>query len=151
MVKSGDIFSIGTAKGTAYFQFVKKVGMMGALIRVFSATYQTPPSDWNALVGQNTNFWVFFPVAAASKKGVVQKVANCEVPESARSTPIFRAGIPDPDTGKVDTWWLWDGEREWPVGTITEEQRRLPIRASWNDTLLVQRIEEGWLPEKDSR
>ncbi|WP_416050108.1 hypothetical protein [Cupriavidus basilensis] len=103
------------------------------------------------MVGQDTNFWVFFPVAAASKKGAIQKVAHCEVPEFARRTPIFRAGIPDPGTGMVDAWWLWGGEREWPVGTITEEQRRLPIRASWNDTLLVQRIDEGWLPEKDSR
>lgn len=151
MIKSGDIFSIKTASGDAYFQFVKKTSPMGSLIRVLPGTYPDQPPEWCTLVGRDTNFWIFFPVAAALKQGIVQKVAHCAIPEHARTLPLFRAGVVDPSTGKVETWWLWDGEKEWKVGTITEEQRRLPIRGSWNDTLLIKRIEEGWLPEKDPR
>ncbi len=64
--------------------------------------------------------------------------------------PTFRTGVINPKTGKVDVWWLWDGNREWKIGAISEEQRKFPIRGSWNDTLFIERIEEGWLPEKDS-
>jgi hypothetical protein len=55
----------------------------------------------------------------------------------------------DPSTGKVKVWWLWDGEREWQVGELTEEQRGLSFREVWNDTLLIERIESGWTPETD--
>jgi hypothetical protein len=151
MVKAGDVFAIKTANGNAYFQFVKKVAPMGSLIRVLPGIYPDRSPEWSELVAHETNFWIFFPVAAALKQGIVQKVAHCMIPDFARKTPIFRAGVVDPSTGKVETWWLWDGEREWKVGSITEEQRRLPIRGSLNDTMLVKRIEEGWLPEKDPR
>ncbi|KAB0641126.1 hypothetical protein F7R21_16180 [Burkholderia latens] len=56
-----------------------------------------------------------------------------------------------PPTGKVENRWLWDGENEWMVGQITAGQRKLPIREAWNDTMLINRIEEGWLPEKNPR
>ena len=150
-MKAGDIFSIKTGKGDAFFQFVRTVAPMGPLIRILPGTYPDEQPDLDALVARDTNFWIFFPVSAASKKGIVQKVAHCAIPEHARKMPVFRAGVVDPATSKVETWWLWDGEKEWKVGAITEEQRRLPIRGAWNDTLLVSRIEEGWLPEKDRR
>ncbi|WP_456280886.1 hypothetical protein M1D55_01370 [Cupriavidus sp. JZ107] len=124
---------------------------MGTLIRVLPGIYHAEPSDLPALVGQATNFWIFFPVAAALKQKIVQKVMNTPVPEHSRQTPVFRAGVVDPSTGKVGTWWLWDGEREWKIGGLTDEQRKLPIRGAWNDTMLVERIEAGWLPEKDDR
>lgn len=151
MIKVGDVFSINTSKGLAYFQFVKQNKLMGSLIRVLPGIHGEEPSCWEDFVGQSTNFWIFFPVSAALKKGIIRKVANYNVPDHAKEFPLFRAGVRHPETGKVETWWLWDGEKEWPVGDITEDERKLPIRASWNDTMLVQRIEEGWLPENDPR
>ena len=150
MIKNGDVFAIETNNGKAYFQFVKKIPPMGSLIRVLPGTYNEEP-DLNVLVEEKTNFWIFFPVSAAQKKGVIQKAKGCTIPAHSKDTPTFRAGVVDPSTGRVDIWWFWNGEKEWKVGGITEEQRMLPIRGSWNDTLLVQRIEEGWLPEKDKR
>ncbi|SDO24230.1 hypothetical protein VRC24_00685 [Pseudomonas poae] len=149
-MKVGDVFAIETTNGKAYFQFVKKIPPMGSLIRVLPGTYKTEPNV-NALVEEKTNFWIFFPVSAALKQGLIQKAKSCNVPGHSKETPTFRAGVVDPSTGRVDTWWFWNGDKEWKVGEITEEQRKLPIRGSWNDTLLVQRIEEGWLPEKDRR
>lgn len=151
MIKTGDVFSIKTGKGLAYFQYVKKVAPMGTLIRVLPGTYAAEQPDLPALVSQVTNFWVFFPVAAALKQGIVQNVTNNPVPEHSQRTPTFRTGVVDPSTGKVGTWWLWDGEREWKAGSLSGEQRKLPIRGAWNDVLLVERIEAGWLPENDAR
>jgi hypothetical protein len=145
-----DVESEATAKGDGYFQYVEKILPMGSLIRVFPLGMASENGgDWDALVEQETNFWTFFPVASALKQQLIRKVAHCAVPEHARKTPLFRAGIPDGDTRKVSSWWLWDGEKEWLVGSITKEKRRLPIRSSWNDTLLIERLEQGRLPEKD--
>ncbi|MFB3304750.1 hypothetical protein [Pseudomonas sp. AMR01] len=150
MIRVGDVFVIATTNGKAYLQFVKKIPPMGSLIRVLPGTYNELP-DLDALVGEKTNFWIFFPVSAALKQGIIQKAKGGAIPEHSQKTPTFRAGVVDPSTGRVDTWWFWNGEREWKVGEITPEQRSYPIRGTWNDTLLVQRIEEGWLPEKDKR
>lgn len=37
------------------------------------------------------------------------------------------------------------------MGEATEDHRKLPIRVAWNNTLLVENIMDGWLPEKDPR
>jgi hypothetical protein len=151
MTKAGDIFEIRTSRGIAYFQFVKKLPLMGSLIRILPGVYDSAPPNWLNLVNRETNFWIFLPVSAAIKRGIVKRIHHFEVPDHARQTPVFRSGVVDPQTGKVRIWWLWDGEKEWRVDTVTEEQRRLPILASWNDTLLVERIEQDGRPEKDLR
>ena len=149
--KSGDLYVIQSANGSAYLQFVKTLSRMGQMIRVFPGIYPNEPPDLTALVSCETNFWIFFPVNVAQKRGIIRKVANFDLPEHARQSPIFRAGVRNPATKKVESWWLWDGKTEWEVGALTQEQRKLPIRGTWNDTLLIQRIEEGWLPENDPR
>ena len=107
--------------------------------------------DIETLIECDTNFWIFFPVSAALKKNVIMRVGNYYIPKHSRQPPVFRTGVVDPGTRKVETWWFWSGEKEWKVGQITEAQRKMPIRGTWNDTLLIQRINEGWLPENDRR
>ena len=72
-----------------------------------------------------------------------------DIAEIKTGKGLVRGGVIDPSTRKVKVWWLWDGEKEWRVGEITAEQRGLPIRGVWNDTLLIERIESGWTPETD--
>jgi len=150
MIKIGDVYSIRVASGCAYFQYTKKISPMGALIRVLPGAYMDTP-DIETLIECDTNFWIFFPVSAALKKNVIMRVGNYYIPEHSRQPPVFRTGVVDPGTGKVETWWFWNGEKEWKIGQITEAQKKMPIRGAWNDTLLIQRINEGWLPENDRR
>ncbi|WP_028232513.1 hypothetical protein [Paraburkholderia mimosarum] len=151
MIRSGDVFGIRTSGGEAYFQYVKKVAPMGSLIRVLPGVFADAPADLESLVAIETNFRIFFPAGAAFSRGIVRKVGRFAIPDHSKNIPVFRAGVVDPAVGKVVDWWLWDGETEWRVGSITDEQRKLPIRGSWNDTMLKKRIEEGWLPEHDPR
>ena len=55
------------------------------------------------------------------------------------------------DKGEHMDWWIWDGERQSRIEKLTPEQRKLPIRSIWNDTLLVRRFENEWTPETDFR
>ena len=151
MIRPGDVFSIATAKGEAYFQYVLKNDTMGQAIRVLPGLHPEVQPDMKSLVCQETNFWVFFPVTAALRQRIIKRAGNYELPAHAQQMPFFRSGVVDPQTRRVQNWWLWDGEKSWMVGAITEEQRKLPIKAIWNDTLLIERIESGWLPEHDVR
>jgi hypothetical protein len=80
----------------------------------------------------------------------VRVVGRVAVPSELEPFPIFRSGMVDPPTRKVAVWWLWDGTKEWRIGSLEPAQRALPIRGVWNDTALRQRIESGWTPETDA-
>ena len=145
------MIEIPTARGLAYAQYALKKEQWGALLRVLPGFHQTRPEDFSAIVGRKERFVTFFPLQAAVSRNIFEVVARLEVPEAARTFPLFRAAGFIDRAGLVHDWWLWDGEREWQVGRLTDELRRLPIRGVWNDTLLIERIEEEWAPETDSR
>ncbi|WP_129551418.1 hypothetical protein [Komagataeibacter xylinus] len=69
--------------------------------------------------------------------------------EKGREMPVFRYGIPDFSTRNVPLWCFWDGEKEWPVENITNEQRKLPMKIIVNGIALIDKIENGWPPEND--
>jgi hypothetical protein len=153
-VRIGNIVEIQTSKGLAYAQYSHKHDKppkYGALLRVFDQIFQEQPADLEGLTRLPIQFSIFFPLQTAVNQNIVKIVGNITVPENLRSFPLFRSGTPDRETKKVATWWLWDGEREWRVGELTPEQRKLPIEGVWNDTMLIRRIESGWRPENDSR
>ena len=147
--KIGDVFEIPTAKGFSYAQYTHENALMGALIRVFDQLYPAKAENLERIVEGPVRFSTFFPLKAAIQQDIYKIVANYDVSKSNRAFPIFRTGMVDPKTKKVLVWWLWDGEKEWKIGELTPEQRKLPIRGVWNVAMLEQRIEEGWRPETD--
>lgn len=150
-VRIGDVLEIRTPRGLAYAQYTHQNAKFGGLIRVLPGFYQERPVDLGPLVGGPSAFVVFYPVRAAVSQGVVSVVENRPVPEHAHDFPLFRSGTPDPITKKVGTWWFWDGEESWPVGTLTDEQRKMPIRMIVNHTGLVDLIAAEWKPQDDRR
>jgi hypothetical protein len=148
-IQIGDTIEIPTSKGLAYAQYSHNHPRYGALLRILPGTFATRPDELERLVCQPEVFVTFFPLQAALNKGIFEVVSNFSVPESAKNLPLFRTGVIDPKTGRVKVWWLWDGQREWRVGDISREQRKLPFREIWNDTLLIERIESGWTPYTD--
>jgi hypothetical protein len=147
----GDIVEIATSKGLAYALYSHEHATsprMGSLLRVLPGFHQTRPVGFSALVRQNEQFSIFFPLRAALKQDIVQIVGHEELPEWAVPFPVFRNGLPDRD-GKIHDWWLWDGEKEWRVGKLQPEMHSFPDMGIANDTRLIEMIEEGYRPEDD--
>jgi len=142
----GDVIEIPTPSGLAYFQFTHKHQMYGALIRILPGLFKVRPTDFSEVVRHKEKFVTFFPLGAACNRKIVHIVANEDVPAWALPFPLFRSGTRGAD-GTVKVWWLWDGNREWKIGSLKTEQQSLPIRGVWNDTLLIERIVSGWKPE----
>jgi hypothetical protein len=148
-VKLGDIIEIRTPGGVAYAQYINRHRMYGALLRVFSTLHKARPAKVQLILNDDVQFVCFFPLQAAVNQDIVTPVGNAPVPPDAAAMPVFRNGVMDPDTGKVAVWWFWDGENEWKVGALTDEQKKMPILGCWNDTFLIERIVSGWRPEND--
>lgn len=148
-IKLGDIFEIKTRKGLAYAQYVLWNSEMGALIRVLPGFHEARPMSFSEVTGHVERFVTFFPLQAAIDQEIFEVVANEPVPEHSRKLPLFRARGHIDREGFVHDWRLWDGEKSTRIGRLAPEQRKLPIKEIWNDTLLIERIEEEWTPEKE--
>ena len=142
----GDVFEIRTPRGLAYAQYINEHSApprYGSLIRILSGFYDERPETFDILVQQPHVFMVFFPLNVAIRQNVVQRVASAPVPRDLREFPVFRCGVTNQVTRRIHDWWLWDGKKEWRVGTLTPEQRSFPIRQIVNDTMLIIMIEHG--------
>src|SRR5262249_10926595 len=142
-VKIGDVLELQTGSGLAYAQCTHLHAEHGHLIRVLPGLFPKRPKGLRELVGQPARFCTFFALQAAVNQKVVEVVGHEAVPSEAQTFPLFRNGVPNKTTKKVDTWWLWDGERQWLAGALTDEQRRLPILGIVDETRLIEQIVSG--------
>ena len=124
--------------------------MWGQLICIFDDVFNERPGSFDEIAGGSTRFKVFFPLEAAVQMGIFEVADNAPIAEQNQPFPLFRDGCAD-ENGRVLVWYLWDGVREWRIGALSPEQRRLPIRSLWTDLMLISRIESGWTPETDYR
>lgn len=144
--RPGAVIEIATAAGLAYAQHVLTHETNGELLRVLPGIYNDRPTDMAELVAQDESFWCFYPLHAAIREGLVRVAGEAEVPREKRN-PTFRYGIPHPDTGQVETWWIIEGENRRPVDELTAEEQALPRKPGiWNHEALLAGIVEGWSP-----
>lgn len=148
-IQPGDVFEIKTKKRLAYAQYVLRDSEMGVLIRVLPGFHEMRPINFAEVVAQPERFAIFFPLRAAIDQGIFEIVAHEKIPEASQKLPVFRARGHVDREGFVHDWRLLDGEKSVRVGKLSAEQRKLPIKELWNDTLLIERIEEEWSPEKE--
>ena len=149
--KIGDIFEIKTREGLAYAQYTQESESDGALIRVFEGLHEKVPTDLKKIANGFVAFATFFPVQAAIKQGLVRRVGHAEIAPTNKEMPVFRWGIPHPLSKKVEQWYLWDGTDHHKIDSLSEDQRKMPIREIMLMEGLTTAIEEGWKPEKDRR
>lgn len=143
IIEIGDVFEISTKKGKAYIQYVKapKDNNEVEKIKVCYSLYDLRPDDINKILNEDF-FYLSFILKAAYKKGLVEKIGNYNLPENFEYPRYFRTE----HMFKEDSWQIIDShtyKRE-SVDTLTEEHRKLSPWGTWNDTLLIERLEEGW-------
>ena len=142
----GDVIEIPTPQGLAYAHYTHKHDEpphYGALLRVLPGLYSERPADFSALVAHEPIFSVFFPVGAACNRKLVSVVASEPITEQSQQFPTFRSAF-----SNTGPWFLWDGQREWKVSSLSEAQlKSYPPLNVINDTLLIERIIQGWRHE----
>lgn len=145
-IKIGDVIEIPVKGGFAYAQYTHRHDKYGSLLLVLPTIHKEQATDFSFLENEQESYYTFFPLGPAVNQGLFKVVTNQLIPAYAEQFPLFKTGTPNGE-GHIEVWWLWNGSKEWKVGNLTEDQKKLSLRGIWNDTLLVQRIESGWHPE----
>ncbi|MDR0515655.1 MAG: hypothetical protein LBH25_01260 [Fibromonadaceae bacterium] len=145
----GLIFQLKTSKGPAYGLCTHEDTEYCQLVYLYPIGTQL-----SKLKDATTQFCCFFPLRIALRqkimKEIIKEVGRIEIPTQLKDFPLFRVRmIPSNGPGKFHHWGFWDGQKAWFVGEINDEQRKMPIRGIWNDTLIIERLEEGYIAEND--
>lgn len=146
-VKLGDIFEIETSKGNAYLHLIHKDNETGELVRVLKGLYRERPISFDDIVRFPESFMVCFPLSAANRKKRVRHVGNSltttfEKPKYMRTEHNVRGEFLGWHIIDTNTW-----ERQL-IRELTPEQKLLSPWGTWNDTLLIENLENGWSLDK---
>lgn len=144
--KRGDIFAVNTPRGWLSFQYVLKQAELGHLIRVLPGFFDDQEAVPDSVVEREELFFVFFPLQAALNRGLVHFAFSAQIPLWAQNLPKMRRPGVIAENGKVENWIISDGQSEYVVRGLTEEHARLSPAEIWNDTILIERVCEGWVP-----
>ena len=148
-IQIGDLFEISTPKGYAYFQYVyQKDADSVEMIKVLPGLFAVRPnfSELDILVSGKELFFIFFPVGAALRKKLISKVDHFSTYEF--SPPKYmRSGYFIKDKF---SWKLVDIEtlKRTPIEVLTPEIINLSPFECWNDTMLIEKLTEGWTLEQ---
>jgi hypothetical protein len=144
--KPGDLLEIETPKGLAYVQYVGQHPEYGDVIRVLPGFHEHRDSDFNGFI-EKPGYLAFYSARASVAQGLSRIVGSyplgIEVPNNVR-----RAGA-RAKTGEILTWIVESDGYEIVRERLSEMEKQLPIAAVWDHELLVMRISQEWMPEKE--
>lgn len=144
-LKNGDVFEIETLNGFAFFQYVHKDEVIGSLIRILPNLYVNSNKDiLEELVTHKELYFIHFPLVSALKQRIVTKMGNYSMPQDFLLPQKFRSK--HLINGEFISWHIVD-YKTWKrenIEKLTNEQMELSPWGTWNDTLLKDRLAEGW-------
>ena len=147
-IKVGDVFEIETAKGKAYFHYMFDDKDIGALIRILPFFHDNTPDNIKEIVKQKELFFIYFPLKYAVKLKIVNPVSNVPVGLFFRKPKYMRTE--HKVRGEFLGWHIVNTNnlKRTLVSKLSEEEKKLSPWGVWNDTLLKERLEEGWTLDK---
>lgn len=142
-IKPGDIFEIKTPKGKVYLHYVYKDKVIGELIRVLPGLYSERPFNFKDVASKKEMYLVSFALSFAYKRNIVELVGHYSLPDFQKPKYMRTEHAVQ---GEFLGWHIVNTET-WErklIKELTEEQKRLSPWGVWNDTLLIERLTQGW-------
>ncbi|MFJ8234182.1 hypothetical protein ACIQ34_00395 [Ureibacillus sp. NPDC094379] len=143
-LRIGDVFEIETSRGKGLFQYVHKDERIGSLIRILPNLYKGEFVIKDELIEEKELYLIHFPLGAALWRKIVKKIGNYPIPQHFILPSKFRTEHIIGD--EFNCWHIVD-YGTWKIESIKElndEQKQLSPWGIWNDTLLKERLAEGW-------
>lgn len=150
-LKIGDVVEVKTPAGLGYVHYTHFNREYRQLVRMLPGLYERQPDLAELVQCQELGVVFVFLQESVNDGDISRVVGNCPVPARCAAFPLFRTDGGSLRNGKAPRWWFWDGERDWLIGQITREQRRMPLAEVLSETALVNRLVEQWTPESDTR
>lgn len=146
--KVGDLFYLKTAKGKALFQYVKETENC-ELIRILPNIIEKLDEFSSEILESKELYFIFFPLHFAMRRKLIEFIGNYPLPNGLMIPKTFRTEFINPETQKVHWHKIeLDTEKYEYIESPDEEFYELNDWSVWNDTLLRERIEDNWTPQK---
>lgn len=146
----GDILEINLPnKKKAYAQYIYKDKHNGDLIKVFNYFRS---NNEKVEIEQLKKSSLIFPPVFTSVKNAIEKHNWIVIGNTRIENFIFPNFISTIYylNGKAGTWFLYDGQRDIPLGkTLPEEYKKLEFLSLYSPELIVERIMTGKKPMED--
>lgn len=146
-IELGDLFEMLTPKGgKIYIQCVElpiDSNNDVELVKIFYNILTNRPNNVNSILESNF-FFNRFPIKAAIRKKVIEKVGNISLPKDFKAPEYFRT-----ENSFGDGWQIVNAKnlkRETTL-ILSEEQKKLSPWGMMNDTLIIELLEKGWTVE----
>jgi hypothetical protein len=143
-IKIGDVFAISTTKGIGCLQYAHIDDQNIEFIRVLSGLFKELPPNFDELVRKKERFVIGFPLSAAFRRRIVERIGSYTVPDWFEMPRYFR------DMHKVRGeflgWHILD-KKTWHrrlVKELSPAEKELSPAGIWNDTLLKERLVADW-------
>jgi hypothetical protein len=143
LINPGEVYAIKTAVGFGFIQFVSLSGNGTELVRILEPLKQSADLSQNE-VDALERFSIQFPVKAANKKKLIQKVGQFAIPKHY-SIPK-RARTEHNIKGEFLGWHIVEVntlKRELKK-VLSKEELKLSPYGIFNDTLIIEYLEKNW-------
>lgn len=142
-LNKGDVFKINTKNGLGFLQYIETDRLGVEFIRVLEPISNSDTISQNQ-VDMQERWNTGFPLKAALKKNIVEKIGNFEIPKSfiyseyARSEHSIR--------GEFIGWHIVNKTtlKRQLKKVLSPNEINLSPYGVMNDTLIIERLEQNW-------
>jgi hypothetical protein len=142
-LKAGDVIELRREQGLIHVQFLGRDSDLGDAVMVSPNLQNQRPPLANLFDG---GYVVFYPVSHVVRRGggeVIGRLPSRGMPDCYRRPRRFDR------SGRITSWLLLTPNGQQVKAGLSKHEKHYPVRAIWNDALLVERVSHGWHPEED--
>jgi hypothetical protein len=142
-LRPGDVLEVNSPGGLLYLCYLGNHPEYGDAIAVCPVEQTSRPEAFEKFF--QSAYVAFYPANAAVARGLASVVGHAHptgIPRVLRR-PGARVGA------EVKTWIIEDDGVELIKRELSAAELHLPIAVIWNHELLLQRVQEGWKPERE--
>jgi hypothetical protein len=142
----GEILEVSVGKRFGYVQFLGEHREYGDAVLVNPALHERQARFPSGFF--DGGYVTFYPASVSVSQKLAEVVAQSSPPAVPKR---FRRADTTLEDGTVEKWVIEGGWRDVVRGTLTEEERTIPIAGVWTHQFLGEQIAKGWTPATDSR
>jgi hypothetical protein len=144
----GSVYAIKTSIGYGLFQCVQHNDIGIDVVRVLQPIIQNINEFSPELLQESERYFIKFTVQAALNSKLIILIGKYNVPSSVKVPKKYRMLDFVPHRN-IRNWYIVDAKTNGLrlISNINEKFLSLSCDGIWNDTFLIERLEEGWTLE----
>ena len=147
LLVKGDVFSIKTKIGNAFFQYIETDQLGLDLIRILDYISTSNNEITQENVNRIEKWNISFTIKPALRRHIIEKIGNFELPNNFRIPEYTRTQ--HNVRGEFLGWYIVNRKtlkRELKE-KLSDEELKLSPTGFMNDTLIIEKIEQNWTLE----